>query len=67
MSVEAPTAVLLLAAPLSTRVINLERKITNGGVRSASDISKERGIAHGIVTESVVVIVERKGADSIVE
>ena len=51
----------------SSRVIILERDITNGGILSASDISKERGIANGVVTESGRVSVERKGADSTVE
>ena len=65
-SAEAPTAVLKLAAA-SSRVIIQEREITNGGILRASDISKERGIAHGVVTESGRVPVERKGADSVVE
>ena len=50
-----------------SRVIIQERLITNGGILSASDISKERGIANGVVTESGRVGVERKGADSVVE
>ena len=63
----APTAVLKLACRLAVASLFLERQITNGGILSASEISKDRGIANGIVTESGRVAVERKGADSTVE
>jgi hypothetical protein len=50
-----------------SRVIILKREITNGGILSARHISKERGIANGVVTESGGVILERRGAKSAVE
>jgi hypothetical protein len=58
---------VVIAIAVSSRVIILKREITNSGIRSRNLISKERGIAHGIVTESGSVTVERKGADSAVE
>src|SRR6266481_3400115 len=51
----------------SSRVIIPEREITNGGILSRNDIFFERGIAHGVVTESGCVSVERKGADSVIK
>ena len=51
---------VVIGYALSTRVINRERKITNSGIRSASHIFKERGIAEGIVTESGVLPLSAK-------
>jgi hypothetical protein len=67
MSRQSANCQLLLASPLPVAVIILKREITNGGILSASEIFLERGIAHGVVTESGLVSVERKGADSIVK
>ena len=58
---------VVIGIAVSSRVIILEREITNGGILSAMLISEERGIAHGIVTESVLVILERRGTESTVE
>jgi hypothetical protein len=51
----------------SIRVIKRERSITKGGVFTAENIREKRGVPKSVVAESVSVILERKGADSVVE
>jgi hypothetical protein len=58
---------VVIGIAVSIRVVILEREIANGGIRSANPIQEERGIAHGVVTESGGVLVERRVTDSVVE
>src|SRR5947207_15921882 len=52
---------------VSGRVIILERVRADGGVSRGRNIGRKCGYAKSVVGESVNVIIERKGADSIVE
>ncbi len=58
--VEVPTAV-------SARIITKERVTPDGNVSQAVNIGKKRAIAKSVVRAPVEVLIERKGAHSIVE
>ena len=58
---------VVIGAPLPLESLTSSARSPTAVFCSAVDISKERGIANSIVTESGLVTVERKRAESAVE